>query len=368
MEKSDLKIIEDKSENQAPTRETPPVSNEISKETKREIKKMAVNLNNYEKGAKLGEGSFGKVYKITEKETGKIYCAKISKKVIEDNTFEDLLNLLTEVSLFSKFDHPSIVQFIGYSTINFNNEPKPVIIMEYSPNGSLQQAIKLEYYSRAISEWDDTHKLINIYGLASAMAYLHRHNILHRDLKTENILLDDYLFPKVSDFGLSTISSSESTQSMIFDHGSNFVCGTPIYMSPEIIKEHKYTKAGDVYSFSLIVYEIMTMTAPFNELHSFIEIIKKVVFDKERPKIDQNVPSSYRNLIEKCWQEDPNKRPSFDEIVNLLETDPGFILDSVDQDDFFNYVDYVKNYQSKFDDSKPQIPVRFKVCNSKDSQ
>ena len=143
MEESDLKIIEDKSENQAPTRETPPVSNEISKETKREIKKMAVNLNNYEKGAKLGEGSFGKVYKITEKETGKIYCAKISKKVIEDNTFEDLLNLLTEVSLFSKFDHPSIVQFIGYSTINFNNEPKPVIIMEYSPNGSLQQAIKL---------------------------------------------------------------------------------------------------------------------------------------------------------------------------------------------------------------------------------
>ena len=292
-----------------------------TKRQKRVTFKMSVNLNNYEKVKKVGEGSFGKVYLIEDKDTEKQYCAKISRNIIEDNSLDDLINLITEVSLFSKFEHPSIIKFIGYSTVDFNNNPKPVIIMECCPNGTLKDAISKEKYSQALPGYDDTIKLIIIYGIASAMSYLHSHDILHRDLKTDNVLLDAYLYPKIADFGLAAIMSN------LKEKESN-TCGTPIYMAPEIIKDQNYTKAGDVYSFSLIVY----------------------------------------GIIESCWQQDPNKRLKFDDILNLLETDDGFITNTIDKNDYLNYINYIKSSQINFDTSKPQIPIRYKMSNSQDSQ
>ena len=105
-------------------------------------------------------------------------------------------------------------------------------------------------------------KINNIFGIASAMSHLHSHNILHRDLKTENILFDEHLFPKIGDFGLTHFfwSIDFMTQQSV-----SGIKGSQIYSSPEVIQYNEYSKSSDVYSFSLIVYEITTSEIPFKD-------------------------------------------------------------------------------------------------------
>ena len=127
--------------------------------------------------------------------------------------------------------HPSIIRFIGFSSTNFHHEPKPVIITEFLPNGSLYDILELERKSLIDFDWNSTRKLIIIYGIASAMDHLHFNNIIHRDLKPANILMDEFLCPKVGDFGLSkgidnTVNSTTEIK------------GTPPYMSPNLMFMH----------------------------------------------------------------------------------------------------------------------------------
>lgn len=147
---------------------------------------------------KIGTGAFGKVYKVKEKRTRNFYAAKISIKTIE-NSDTLKLDILREVNIISKLSHPSVLKFITYSPINFKKKSKPVIITELATNGSLEDLILMERNgSNKKINYDDTQKLIIIYGIAAGMSYLHSHNIIHRDLKPGNILLDDFLFPKIA--------------------------------------------------------------------------------------------------------------------------------------------------------------------------
>ena len=161
----------------------------------------------------------------------------------------------------SKITHPFIVKFVGFSYTNFQGDSKPVILTEYLPNGSLDDVLTLERRSLATFEWTETRKLINIYGIATSMLYLHQHKILHRDLKPANILMDNFLCPKICDFGLSKIEHSNlSTQTI---NSTLTVKGTPAYIAPEIWKKQKYSKSSDVYSFGVLVYELITNEIPF---------------------------------------------------------------------------------------------------------
>lgn len=154
----------------------------------------------------IGHGSFGKVFKVKHKETNQIYAAKIPINKLETYSEQELLNMSREVSIMSKINHPSVLKFIGFNNKSFNKKPKPVIITEYALNGSLN-----DFISRCEKNiFNPTHKLIIIYGIASGMSYLHSHEILHRDLKPENILIDENYLPKISDFGLSKVNSTDN--------------------------------------------------------------------------------------------------------------------------------------------------------------
>ena len=249
----------------------------------------------------------------------------------------------------SQLNHPSILKFIGYSPIDFDNEPKPVIISEYSPNGSLSKLIALESRSRSIDMWDDTKKLITLYGISSAMSFLHSHNIIHRDLKPENILEDEFLFPKIADFGLSKIlhsnSDSVSTQS------TTGVKGTPIYIPPEGWGSNECSKAGDVYAFAIIAYEIMTLEIPFKD-YTYMMLCQKVAINGERPTFKYPIPEIYQELITRCWSQDPEKRPTFEEIKEDLRNNPEFITDTIDKDQFLDYVEMIDKCECSFDPQK----------------
>lgn len=291
----------------------------------------------------IGHGSFGKVFKVKHKETNQIYAAKISINKLETYSEQELLNMSREVSIMSKINHPSVLKFIGFNNKSFNKKLKPVIITEYALNGSLN-----DFISRCEkNNFNPTHKLIIIYGIASGMSYLHSHEILHRDLKPENILIDENYLPKISDFGLSKVNSTDNDNQ---NSQNKKPKGTPIYISPESWESQEYSKASDVYAFSLIVYEIITNLKPFENRNIFQIMMN--VSKGDRPELNSTIPKSYKDLIENCWSQNPEKRPTFDQILDKLENDKGFITDEINYQEYLNYIEYIKNCKVSSDSSK----------------
>ena len=231
------------------------------------IKDEVLDLYKYKIQSKLGSGSFGDVYKVQDINTNEIYAAKISKQRIRKlkNNPDGLLFLFREIKIMSSPNHPSIIRYIGYSPKNFDGLSKPTIITEYAPNNSLKDLINYEKASCSHKKWDITRKLICMYGIASGMSYLHHNNIIHRDLKAENILIDQYMNPKISDFGLSKVVNG-ITQSLRIQSQAG-VKGTFLYMAPETFGGENYSESGDVFSFGMIVYEMMNIENTFEKFN-----------------------------------------------------------------------------------------------------
>lgn len=299
-----------------------------------------LNLKKYTLLNKIGSGTFGEVYKIQDKKTSKIYAAKISTQSFEELPESFIRNFEREVSIISKVHHPSIIKFIGSTMKNFQNEDKPIIVTDYLPNESLESVLQLSQNSRSPDQWDDTAKLILIYGVASAMTFLHAHGIIHRDLKPANILLDKNFYPVIADFGLS--KKEDSTAS------TTGVKGTPLYIAPEIWEENEYSKKSDVYAYAFILYEILTDTRPYQDITMYK--ISQKACNGERPDTTY-VPEPYKSLIENCWEKEPFDRPDFDQIASELKTNEEFITEQVDSETFYAYVSYIDESPQSFDDT-----------------
>ena len=162
-----------------------------------------INLKHFIRSKNIGSGAFGEVYLIKDVRTGKKYAAKISHDALKKRA--DITSFQREVTILSQLHYPACVTFYGYSPNDFHNKPRPTIVTEVIPNGSLQKIISKSRMNMAPQSWNHTKKLINIYGIASGMNYLHSKNIIHRDLKPDNILLDSNYYPKITDFGFSKI-------------------------------------------------------------------------------------------------------------------------------------------------------------------
>lgn len=163
--------------------------------------------------------------------------------------------------------------------------------------------------------------------------------------------MDQYLHPKIADFGLSKIINGV-TESLRIQSQAGFK-GSYLYSAPEVCGHENYSEASDVYSFSMIVYEIMNVENSFDS-KNFFDLLKKIS-EGFRPKIDEIVPDCYRELIEDCWSQDPKERPTFDEIVDRLRNNHDFITSLVDENEFNEYVDFIDDYKSSFDLSKCKL-------------
>ena len=305
-----------------------------------------LNLKNFEKVSIISKSDLFKVYKIREKKTNEIYSAQISLIQLDKLARDDAIQLSKEVNIISQINHPSFLKFIGYSPVNFKNQRYPVIATEFASNRSLKDILEMERKGITITGWDETKKLINIYGIASGMAYLHSKNILLRNLNKDNIYLDDYLFPKIGDFGLS--SKGYNIQSITF-HSTSGLKGNSAYLAPELFGSNLYTKSSDVYAFSFIVFEILTNEIPFEDLINSNQLFIEIFDKSRRPKIKKNIPLVYRNLIEKCWSQFPSERPSFDQIVSILRNEEQFITERIKKQDYLNYIKYIDESKIIFD-------------------
>ncbi|PSS28761.1 Dual specificity protein kinase [Actinidia chinensis var. chinensis] len=254
----------------------------------------------------IGKGSFGEILTAFWRGT------PVAVKRILPNLSDDILviqDFRHEVNLLVKLRHPNIVQFLGAVT-----ERKPLmLITEYLRGGDLHQYLKEK---GALSPSTAINFAVDI---ARGMAYLHNEPnvVIHRDLKPRNILLvnssADHL--KVGDFGLSKLIRVQNSHDVYKMTGET---GSYRYMAPEVFKHRKYDKKVDVFSFAMILYEMLEGNPPMSHFEPY-EVAKYVV-EGQRPMFRaKGYTPELRELTEQCWAADMNLRPSFLEILKKLE-------------------------------------------------
>ena len=161
-----------------------------------------VDLSQYELTSEgLGSGGYGDVFKVKKKDTGELFAAKIFKSNVLGDT-QQKIYFEREIKLSRIVKHPAVIGFAGFSQTDFSGNFYPVLLTEYMKNGCLSKLFN-KLRKKEKTGWNNTKMIINIIGIAIGMRYLNENGIIHRDLKPPNILLDDNLYPKIADFGLS---------------------------------------------------------------------------------------------------------------------------------------------------------------------
>ncbi|CAN4115482.1 unnamed protein product [Withania somnifera] len=225
-----------------------------------------------------------------------------------------------EVSVWHRLDHPNVTKFIGAAMgtpdLNIQTEngfigfPRNLccVVVEYLPGGNLKSFL-IKNHRRKL-----TFKVVVqlALDLARGLSYLHSEKIVHRDVKTENMLLDRNRTLKIADFGVARVEASNPND-------MTGETGTLGYMAPEVLNGNPYNRKCDVYSFGICLWEIYCCDMPYPDL-SFSEVTTAVVRQNLRPEIPRCCPSSLANVMKRCWDAIPDKRPEMDEVVSLLET------------------------------------------------
>jgi serine/threonine protein kinase len=224
------------------------------------------------------------------------------KEILADRLeARDLDFFQREVQILVRCNDEFLLDFIGFST------NPPAIVTSFMPCGSLWDRI----HTKGKAPLNATQKTNIAIGIAHGMKYLHSHKIVHRDLKSPNILLDERMLPKIADFGLGHFVA-ECTG------GEQTAVGTPVWMAPELIDSKQYGPAVDVYAYGIILYEMYTEKMPF-EGWDRVQIFAQVATKGVRPELPETA-SSLAQLIVQCWDADPDKRPTFEEIYARFGT------------------------------------------------
>ncbi|KAL7720564.1 Tyrosine kinase [Entamoeba marina] len=256
---------------------------------------------------KLGEGSFGIVYKGTFR--GNQVAIKKMKQLNNKQQMEDFNK---EVSMLDKFRSDYIIHFYGAVMI----PNKVCMVIEFAQYGSLQDLMKShkETAPRFLV------KMKILLDCSKGILYLHSNGVLHRDIKPDNFLVlsldnDVSVNAKLTDFGSSRNINMMMTN-MTFTKG----IGTPKYMSPEVLNRKKYKKSADIYSFAITIYETMTWDEAYPKIKfqhpwSIADFVSK----GERLSKPNTMNESIYSLITNCWKQEAKERYSIEDVIKKLE-------------------------------------------------
>ncbi|TKY49337.1 LRR receptor serine/threonine-protein kinase [Spatholobus suberectus] len=289
---------------------------------------------------KIGEGGFGSVYK------GRLKDGKVAAiKVLSAESRQGVKEFLTEINVISEIEHENLVKLYG-CCVEKNNR---ILVYNYLENNSLSQTLLGGRHSSIYFDWRTRCKIC--VGVARGLTFLHeevRPHIVHRDIKASNILLDKDLTPKISDFGLAKLIPANMT------HVSTRVAGTIGYLAPEYAIGGKLTRKADIYSFGVLLVEIVSGRCNTNsrlpieeqfllertwELYERKELVG-LVDTSLNGEFDAEQACKFLKIGLICTQEAPKLRPSMSSVVKMLTgkmdvddskiTKPALITDFMD--------------------------------------
>ncbi|KAE8615785.1 hypothetical protein XENTR_v10008617 [Xenopus tropicalis] len=269
-----------------------------------------------EGGNKLGEGGFGVVFKGEIKE--KIVAVKKLTELVDASIQDLTCQFEQEIKIMGKCQHENLVKLLGYS----KDGDQYCLIYTYMPNGSLLDRLACLNDTPPVS-W--VLRCNIAYGTANGINYLHENSHVHRDIKSANILLDDTLVPKISDFGLSRATGQFSKTMM-----TERIVGTTAYMAPEALRG-EITIKSDIFSFGVVLLEIISGLAPVDENRSpsllldikeEIEEEEKTIeeyTDKKMGDVEPNTLKKMYTVASQCLNQMKNRRPVITRVLQNLE-------------------------------------------------
>ncbi|XP_068424467.1 mitogen-activated protein kinase kinase kinase 21 [Clinocottus analis] len=294
----------------------------------------------------IGVGGFGKVYRGTWKDQ------EVAVKAARQDPDEDITatagGVKQEAKLFSMLQHPNIIKLEGVCL----EEPNLCLVMEYARGGTLNRALT----GRRIPP----HILVNwAVQIARGMLYLHKEAvvpIIHRDLKSSNILLLETIENddigrktlKITDFGLAREWHKTTKMS---------AAGTYSWMAPEVIKSSIFSKGSDVWSYGVLLWELLTGEVPYRGIDG-LAVAYGVAVNKLTLPIPSTCPEPFAKLMEECWDQDPHVRPSFSCILEQLSAIEEAVMATMPQDSF----------HSMQDDWRVEIQEMFDELRSKEKE
>ncbi|ESQ41547.1 hypothetical protein EUTSA_v10013581mg [Eutrema salsugineum] len=256
----------------------------------------------------LGQGSFGPVYKAIMPNGG-----LAAAKVHASNSSQGDREFQTEVSLLGRLHHRNLVNLVGYCV----DKSHRMLIYEFMSNGSLENRLYGGEETQVLN-WEE--RLQIALDISHGIEYLHEGAVppvIHRDLKSANILLDHSMRAKVADFGLS--------KEMVFDRMNSGLKGTHGYMDPTYISTNKYTMKSDIYSFGVIILELITAIHPQQNLMEYINLasmspdgIDEIVDQKLEGNASIEEVRLMAKIANRCVHKTPRKRPSIGEVTQFI--------------------------------------------------
>ena len=265
---------------------------------------------------RIGRGAYGVVDKGVIIATGQTVAMK-RLVVGNQRSYESLVR---EFKLMCSVSHPALQYAVGL--YHPDDWTKTVLITPFCENGSLMSLLE-----EGSGHLKNTGKTIIVFGVVAGMMALHKAGIAHRDLKPDNILLDDKLWPIITDFGASRKFTAEIPMAS--------EAGTLVYMAPEVMdNDDGYDNSVDVYSFGMLLYELFTGTKPFDQRIPVIPLVaQKKLYNLDIPR---EVPKVFANIIRKC-NRPPGERPTFKKIYkDLLTKYHGLSVNRADVDAYKN--------------------------------
>jgi len=258
----------------------------------------------------LSKGAFGEVW-LAQLENRQVAVKRILNE--KKNDEKEIECFGAEIKLMASFSHPKIVEFVG---VSWSSMQDVCAVTEYMAKGDLYGFLKRR---QGQLNWRD-HKVFLAEDVADALGYLHglSPKVIHRDLKSKNILLDDAFRAKLSDFGISRERSVEDTMTA--------GVGTIYWTAPEVLMGKKYTEKADIFSFGIVMSELDTHSVPYSDKRDNsgkklqgMKIVQMVIRRNLRPTFSSDCPPLVKELADRCLDSDPDVRPSAAELLRIIQ-------------------------------------------------